>query len=86
MEVDRTHPLSSALAELSRIASFSRVRLRGLTAEEVQRMLSSLATQDIQWAFAEAVHRQTEGNPLFVQEVVRYLARAVSSRGRAHRP
>src|SRR4029078_195043 len=25
------------------------------------------------WAQAEAVHRQTEGNPLFVQEVLRYL-------------
>ena len=25
------------------------------------------------WAAAEAVHRQTEGNPLFVQEVLRYL-------------
>src|SRR5581483_6678030 len=26
------------------------------------------------WSLAEAVHRQTEGNPLFVQEVLRYLA------------
>lgn len=25
------------------------------------------------WALAEQVHRQTEGNPLFVQEVLRYL-------------
>jgi len=74
VEVDRSHPLSGAMAELSRIASFSRVRLRGLTAEEVQRMLSSLATQEVQWGLAEAVHRQTEGNPLFVQEVLRYLA------------
>ncbi|HLF07967.1 MAG TPA: protein kinase [Dehalococcoidia bacterium] len=74
VEVDRSHPLSGALAELSRIASFSRVRLRGLTAEEVQRMLSSLAAEEIGWALAEAVHRQTEGNPLFVQEVLRYLA------------
>src|SRR3972149_1458133 len=40
VEVDRTHPLSSALAELSRAASFVRVRLRGLTVDEVQRMIS----------------------------------------------
>ena len=37
-------------------------------------MLESIAGQEVPWGLAEAVHRQTEGNPLFVQEVVRYLA------------
>ncbi len=74
VEVDRTHPLSASLAELRRAASFDRVLLRGLTADEVQRMLGAITDQSISWGFAEAVHRQTEGNPLFVQEVVRYLA------------
>ena len=37
-------------------------------------MLSAIAGQEVPWALAEAVFRQTEGNPLFVQEVVRYLA------------
>ena len=73
VEVDRTHPLSPTLAELRRGASFSRLSLRGLTVGEVQRMMSSLAAQDASWATSEAVHRQTEGNPLFVQEVLRYL-------------
>jgi len=36
-------------------------------------MLASITGEDITWGLAEAVHRQTEGNPLFVQEVVRYL-------------
>lgn len=74
IEVERAHPLSSALAELRRVKSFERIQLRGLSAEEVQRMLGAIANQEIVWSFAEAVHRQTEGNPLFVQEVVRYLA------------
>jgi tetratricopeptide (TPR) repeat protein len=74
IEVDRTHPLSAALAELRRLPHFGRVLLRGLNADEVRRMLSSIAGQDVPWGLAEAVHRQTEGNPLFVQEVVRYLA------------
>jgi predicted ATPase len=73
IEVDRAHPLSGALAELRRVANFSRVLLRGLTADEVQRMLSNLSGQDVSWSLAEAVHRQTEGNPLFIQEVLRYL-------------
>jgi serine/threonine protein kinase/class 3 adenylate cyclase len=74
VEVDRTHPLSAALAELRRIESFQRIPLRGLSPEEVQRMLSNIAGQDVQYILAEAVYRQTEGNPLFVQEVVRYAA------------
>jgi serine/threonine protein kinase/tetratricopeptide (TPR) repeat protein len=74
VEVDRTHPLSAALAELRRISSYGRVLLRGLNADEVRRMLESIARQEVPWGLAEAVHRQTEGNPLFVQEVVRYLA------------
>ena len=73
VEVDRSHPLSGALAELRRISSFSRVPLRGLTADEVQRMMSGIADQEVPWGLSEAVRRQTEGNPLFVQEVVRYL-------------
>jgi len=74
IEVDRTHPLSAALAELRRLPHFGRVLLRGLNADEVRRMLSGIAGQDVPWGLAEAVHRQTEGNPLFVQEVIRYLA------------
>jgi serine/threonine protein kinase/tetratricopeptide (TPR) repeat protein len=74
VEVDRSHPLSAALAELRRISSYGRVLLRGLNADEVRRMLESIARQEVPWGLAEAVHRQTEGNPLFVQEVVRYLA------------
>ncbi|MHB8574031.1 MAG: ATP-binding protein, partial [Dehalococcoidia bacterium] len=74
VEVDRQHPLSATLAELRRGPSFSRLLLRGLTADEVQRMLSAIAGQEVAWGLAEGVYRQTEGNPLFVQEVIRYLA------------
>jgi DNA-binding CsgD family transcriptional regulator len=73
VEVDRTHPLSAALAELRRVSSYGRVLLRGLNMDEVRRMLEKVASQEMPWGLAEAVYRQTEGNPLFVQEVVRYL-------------
>jgi len=74
IEVDRAHPLSAALAELRRVSTYGRVTLRGLNADEVRRMLENITGQEVPWGLAEAVHRQTEGNPLFVQEVVRYLA------------
>ena len=73
VEVDRTHPLSGALANLSRISSFSRVLLRGLAVDEVQRMVEAAAGQEVQSGLTVAVGRQTEGNPLFVQVVLRYL-------------
>jgi tetratricopeptide (TPR) repeat protein len=74
VEVDRSHPLSAALAELRRVSTYGRVLLRGLNADEVRRMLESITRESVPWGLTEAVHRQTEGNPLFVQEVVRYLA------------
>ncbi len=71
VEVDRTHPLSGALVELRRATRFERVALRGLTADEVHRMLMAIGRQEVQRSVAEAVHGQTEGNPLFVQELRR---------------
>jgi eukaryotic-like serine/threonine-protein kinase len=84
VEVDRTHPLSAALAELRRLPGFARLLLKGLNADEVRRLLSSIAGQEVPWSLAEVVHRQTEGNPLFVQEVVRYLVEegVISREGR----
>ena len=76
VEVDRAHPLSGALAELRRAADFERLALRGLSPDEVQRMMERLADRDLPRGLAGAVHRQTEGNPLFIQEVLRFLSDA----------
>jgi tetratricopeptide (TPR) repeat protein len=73
VEVDRSHPLSATLAELRRVSTYGRVLLRGLNADEVRRMMESITRESVPWGLAQAVHRQTEGNPLFVQEVIRYL-------------
>ena len=73
VEVQRGHPLSAVLAELRRATSITRIGLRGLSIEEVQMMMSSIALQEVSWELSESVHQQTEGNPLFVQEVLRYL-------------
>ena len=76
VEVGRVHPLSDALAELRRTSRFVRIPLRGLSLDEVHRMFSVIRGQEVPRSRAEAVHRQTEGNPLFVQEVLRYLVEA----------
>jgi DNA-binding CsgD family transcriptional regulator/tetratricopeptide (TPR) repeat protein len=87
VEVDRAHPLSSTLAELRRQSSFGRVLLHGLGVDEVERLLSAVAGQDVASGLGEAVFRQTEGNPLFVQEVSRYLVEeGLTARERGRRP
>jgi len=50
-----------------------RVLLRGLSQQDVARFIEVAAGVDPPSGLAEAVHTQTEGNPLFVTEVVRLL-------------
>jgi DNA-binding CsgD family transcriptional regulator/tetratricopeptide (TPR) repeat protein len=73
MEVDRAHPLSTALSKLHRASNVARMQLRGLSTEEVLRLLAETSRQTIPQPFAELVHRQTEGNPLFVHETLRFV-------------
>ena len=75
MELSRQHPLSKSLGELTRSAAggFQRVLLRGLDQEDVGRFIELASGVAPPTGLVEAVHRQTEGNPLFITEVVRLL-------------
>ena len=73
MELSRQHPLSKSLGELTRERLFQRVLLRGLEQEDVGRFIELVSGVNPPTGMVEAVHRQTEGNPLFVTEVVRLL-------------
>ena len=76
VELDRRHPLSSAIGELRREQSFQRIHLRGLSKEDVRRMLTVRARHDLDpggVAFADAIHAESEGNPFFIVEIVRHL-------------
>jgi DNA-binding CsgD family transcriptional regulator len=73
VEVDRAHPLSAALTELHRASNVARVQLHGLSVDEVQSLLAETSRQTVPQPFAELVQRQTEGNPLFVRETLRFV-------------
>ena len=73
MELNRRHPLSVTLGDLSRERLFERVVLRGLQKHDVQRFIEIAAGITPPPALVEAVYSQTEGNPLFVTETVRLL-------------
>ena len=75
MELSRQHPLAETLGELTRSASggFQRMLLRGLTLDDVDNFIELTSGMPPPGGLVEAVHTQTEGNPLFVTEVVRLL-------------
>ena len=73
VDLNRQHPLAETLGELTRERLFQRVFLRGLTQQDVARFIEIAAGVDPPSGLVEAVHTQTEGNPLFVTEVVRLL-------------
>ena len=73
VELNRQHPLTETLAELTRERLFERVLLRGLSEGDVGRFIEVTSGITPPQRLAQAVHRQTEGNPLFVTEVVRLL-------------
>jgi class 3 adenylate cyclase len=80
VELDRTHPLAEVLASLRRESFYHRVLLRGLPESDVIAWLTALAEDDAddeamaaRRALAEALFRETEGNPFFISEVLTHL-------------
>ncbi len=73
VELSRKHPLSQTLGELTRERLFQRVLLRGLSQDDVARFIELTTGFTPPEGLVKAVYAQTEGNPLFVSEVVRLL-------------
>lgn len=73
MELSRQHPLSGTLGELSRQRGFERLRLSGLSRDETALMMGLAGGAAIAPSLVDAIHSQTEGNPLFVAEMTRLL-------------
>ncbi|MFQ5512056.1 MAG: protein kinase, partial [Candidatus Krumholzibacteriia bacterium] len=76
VELDRRHPLAELLSDLRRERLYERILLRGFSADEVAELLEAMAQQDIGVPgrdLALAIHRETEGNPFFVQEIILHL-------------
>lgn len=75
-ELSRSHPLLETLAALRRREGVSRVELAGLDDTSVVAFMEQAAGHDLDdaaVALAQAVYRETDGNPFFVTEVLRHL-------------
>jgi DNA-binding CsgD family transcriptional regulator len=66
------HPLSGAVANLRREHLSHELALGAWSADDVASLIEAVAGRTPP-AFAQAVHRETEGNPFFVEEVLRHL-------------
>ena len=73
MELNRRHPLARALGEMNRLPEFNRIALKGLLASEVGEYLRIVAEHAPPDALVQSLYEHTEGNPLYVTEIVNLL-------------
>jgi DNA-binding SARP family transcriptional activator len=69
-----TEPLTSVLGELARERGTRTLVLGGLSENDVSRIVELTSGEPPGAALVAAIHAETEGNPLFVTEIVRLLA------------
>jgi class 3 adenylate cyclase len=73
VELGRQHPLSQMLGELAREQLVTRILLRGLAIEDIGRFVEMTAGRPAGQELIEALYAETEGNPFFINEIVRLL-------------
>jgi len=74
LELDRAHPLAAALVDWNRERLATRVMLGRLSREDSNALIATLFGQEsVSEDFASALYRETEGNPFFIEEVVKSL-------------
>jgi DNA-binding SARP family transcriptional activator len=72
-EIGADHPLASSLAELARNQATRRIMLEGLSEAAVARYIELSTGAVAPGSLVAALHRGTEGNPLFLAELARLL-------------
>jgi tetratricopeptide (TPR) repeat protein len=72
-ELDRAHPLAKSLVDWNRERLITRTILRRFSESETGDQLDALLGEHVSSEFAVAVYRETEGNPFFVEEVLKAL-------------
>ncbi len=72
-DVAQDHPLHATISELAHSRALRALRLTGLSREEVGSLAVGVSGTDIASEFVAALHDETQGNPLFVEELMRDL-------------
>ena len=74
VEVPPQHPLTEVLGTLPRETSYEQLALGGLDADAVHELVEAVTKRAVPRAWAQALTRETSGNPFFLREVLLYLA------------
>src|SRR5919106_800201 len=74
LELSRQHPLSEALAQLSRLPVFQRELLLGMSQEDTGQFIELTARMRPSPQLVETIYAHTEGNPFFLKEMTRLLS------------
>jgi DNA-binding SARP family transcriptional activator len=72
-EVSDRHPLHELVGDLRREGTLRRLELSGLAESEVGELVAELASAPATESFVHALAGETEGNPFFIEEVVRHI-------------
>ncbi|MEO8689371.1 MAG: AAA family ATPase, partial [Solirubrobacteraceae bacterium] len=72
-ELDAGHPLPELIDSLRREDILTHVQLEGLEAGEVGELMQAHGAEVPSSDLVTAVHGETEGNPFFVEEILRHL-------------
>ncbi|MCE7989531.1 MAG: 6-hydroxy-D-nicotine oxidase [Caldilinea sp. CFX5] len=70
-EIDAAHPLTALLLDLRRNDEITELPLTPLNASATAELAAQIATTPLMAETAQAIYHQSEGNPLFVVEMVR---------------
>ncbi|MGD9890243.1 MAG: helix-turn-helix transcriptional regulator [Dehalococcoidia bacterium] len=73
VDLRRTHPLTGVLAELRRERLADRIRLGGLDRTDTAALIAAISGTSPADDVVDAIADETEGNPFFVEEIVRHL-------------
>jgi DNA-binding SARP family transcriptional activator/tetratricopeptide (TPR) repeat protein len=78
-DIDRSHPLSELLQEIQRLPSVRCVQLHGLQEHEITELARRSATTSLDSALVSRIAAETNGNPLFVEELIRHFGAVAGS-------
>jgi AAA ATPase domain/Cyclic nucleotide-binding domain len=75
-DIDMKPPLTKALDELARLGVVERISLGGLPQPVVAQMIERLTREEPPAALVDRIYSNTDGNPLFIEELVGHLDRS----------
>jgi class 3 adenylate cyclase len=73
IDLEPDDAFSDLLADLRRVPDVARLTLAGLSEEESGELLRGLAGREVARPLVMALHRETDGNPFFLEELLQHL-------------